>query len=164
MDTRFTGLKHFWSCVAVDRPRTEEKLKENITLYSPEGDFLDEEKIEYLASLTGVFPLGLVMTEIVRKKLEEYYVPSISEYDPKLQLCWGIVREVECKKTKNGKDYYIVKLLDDSSQVTSVKCWGIQLQKDKLHVNRPYMINPKYDEEWGFSTSGRVNNKWRLLG
>jgi len=164
MDSRFTGLKHFWSAVAVDRPRTEDKFKENIELYAPEGDFSDEEKIEYLASLTGSFPLGLVISDKVRDKLEEYCVPPISEYDSDIRLCWGIVREVENKKTKKGRDYYLVKLLDESSQVTVVKCWGVQQRKDRLYVNRPYMISPKYDEDWGFSTSGRINNSWKLLG
>jgi len=164
MDNRFTGLKHFWTAVAVDRARTEEKFKENIELYAPEGDFSDSEKIEYLASLTGAFPLSLVINEGIRSKLEEYCIPPISEYDVDLKLCWGIVREVEVKKTRKGRDYYLVRLLDDSSQMTVVKCWGVQQQKDKLHINRPYMINPRYEDDWGFSTSGRVNSSWKLLG
>jgi DNA polymerase III alpha subunit len=114
--------------------------------------------------LTGAFPLSLVINEDVRSKLEEYCVPPISEYDAELRLCWGIVREVEVKKTRKGRDYYLVRLLDDSSQTTVVKCWGVQQQKDKLHINRPYMINPRYEEDWGFSTSGRVNGSWKLLG
>ena len=108
--------------------------------------------------------MGLVISDKVRDKLEEYCVPPISEYDSDIRLCWGIVREVENKKTKKGRDYYLVKLLDESSQVTVVKCWGVQQRKDRLYVNRPYMISPKYDEDWGFSTSGRINNSWKLLG
>jgi len=70
MDERFSGLRHFWSATAVDRVRNEDKFKENVELYKPEGDFTDEEKIEYLSSLTGIFPTSLVMTAGVRKKLE----------------------------------------------------------------------------------------------
>ena len=97
-------------------------------------------------------------------KLQELHVPPSSEYDPELRLCWGIVREVEVKKTKNGKNYYLVRLLDDSSQVTAVKCWGINPDKDRLHINRPYMLYPDYDENWGFSTRGATRRMWKLLG
>ena len=48
IDDRFTGAKHFWSAVAVDRPRNQKKFDENIQTYSPEGDFNDEEKIDLL--------------------------------------------------------------------------------------------------------------------
>ena len=163
VDERFSGLKHFWSAVAVDRPRNVEKFRENVALYEPEGDFSNEEKIEYLASLTGAFPINMVMSDEIRTKLQEMFVPSISEFDPELQVCWGIVREVIKKKTKNGKDYYIVRMLDDSSQLISVKCWGVRPAVDKLHINRPYMIAPKYDEDWGFSTVGSVNRAWKML-
>ena len=39
IDHRFSGRKHFWSAVAVDRPRNKKKLNENIENYYPEGDF-----------------------------------------------------------------------------------------------------------------------------
>jgi DNA polymerase III alpha subunit len=61
MDDRFSGLKHFWSAVAVDRPRKDKKLAENIDKYYPESDFTEEEKIQYLVDLTGVFPINLVI-------------------------------------------------------------------------------------------------------
>ena len=47
MDDRFTGMKHFWSSVAIDRPKNKKRFHKNIELYAPEGDFTDEEKIEY---------------------------------------------------------------------------------------------------------------------
>ena len=39
MDNRFSGEKHFWSAVAVMRPRKEKNLLENIEKYRDEGDF-----------------------------------------------------------------------------------------------------------------------------
>ena len=39
IDERFTGMKHFWSAVAVDRPKKEKDLEVNIETYEPEGDF-----------------------------------------------------------------------------------------------------------------------------
>jgi hypothetical protein len=57
---RFTGDKHFWSAVCVDKPRTKKKLDENIEKYRPEGSFTQEEKIENYANLTGIFPISMV--------------------------------------------------------------------------------------------------------
>ena len=37
-DDRFTGAKHFWSAVAVDRPRKKQHLLDNIETYAEEGD------------------------------------------------------------------------------------------------------------------------------
>ena len=162
MDDRFVGLKHFWSAVAVDRPKSEKKLKDNIETYTPEADFTDLEKIEYLSSLTGVFPLDMVITGTVLDRLDYYKVPPIAEWDNDLGVAWFIPREIISKKTKNGKDYWILRTIDSTSTQTDIKCWGVR-KKDKIHINRPYMAKLDYDEQWGFSTRSIYYN-FKLLG
>lgn len=54
-DQRFSGTKHFWSVVAVDRPKVLTKFLENIEKYKSEGDFSENELIENLISLTRLF-------------------------------------------------------------------------------------------------------------
>ncbi|MHC4737116.1 MAG: hypothetical protein ACYTDW_22110, partial [Planctomycetota bacterium] len=83
-----TGAKHFWSCVAVDRPRKESALLGNIETYADEGDFSTEERIQYLTDLTGMFPINLVMKGDTLSQLVDNGVPAISEYDPDLKLVW----------------------------------------------------------------------------
>lgn len=163
IDDRFTGAKHFWSAVAVDRPRNQKKLDENIELYKPEGDFSEEEKIEYLVDLTGVFPMEKVITGEVLRKLQDYGVPPLGEYDPDLQLSWFIPRAIIPKKTKNGKDYWILECIDDTSTLTKVRCWGVKPNKDRIFLNRPYMAKLNYDPNWGFSTRA-IGRTFRLLG
>jgi len=163
MDGRFTGRKHFWSVVAVDRVYSKKKFLENIEAYKDEGDFTNEEEIDNLTTLTGIFPMHLVMTEGVRTKLENYYVPPISEYDPELRLVWFIPREVIRKKTKNGKPYWIVAVIDSNSVLTKFRCWGIVEGKDRVHLNRPYMARLDFDRAWGFSTRS-IRRNLRLLG
>ena len=162
MDDRFTGLRHFWSAVAEDRPRKLKHLEENILKYSPEGDFSEEEKLEYLVSLTGVFPISSVITEGVRNKLNELYVPPISEYDPELGVTWFIPRECKLKKSKNGKNFFVVKVIDDNNETNTIRCWGVDPEKDIIHINRPYMARLKYDPNWGFSTFS-VRKMFKLL-
>ena len=163
MDERFTGRKHFWSVVAVDRVYSKKKFLENIERYKDEGDFTNEEEIDNLTTLTGIFPMHLVMTEGVRQKLDNYYVPPVSDYDPELGLVWFIPREVIKKKTKHGKPYWIVSVIDSNSVLTKFRCWGIIEGKDRVHLNRPYMAKLDYDPAWGFSTRS-IRRNLRLLG
>ena len=65
-----------------------------------------------------MFPLHLVLTDRVKANLEEKFIPPISEYDPDLQVVWFIPRKVIVKKTKNGKDYYLVEVVDSNSVLT----------------------------------------------
>ena len=161
VDERFSGLKHFWSACVVDRPKNKNKLADNIEKYRPEGEFEDEEKIQHLVELTGVYPLNLVMGPDLVEKLQEKYIPRISEYDPELQVAWFIPRKIVPKKTKNGKDYWIVEVIDDSSVMTRIRCWGVR-NTDMLLVNRPYMAKLDYSEDWGFSTRS-IRHNFRML-
>ena len=163
MDERFSGLKHFWSAVAVDRPKTAKKLEENIVLYKPEGDFTKAEKISYLVDLAGIFPFHLVMSQRVTSQLQEYKIPPLGDFDPELGAAWFIPREVIVKKTRKGKDFYIVRAIDDTSKATVIKVWGVDPRTDVIHTNRPYMARLDYSEQWGFSTRS-VRYGWKLIG
>ena len=162
MDERFTGHKHFWCVVACDRPKTKKKFHENIGLYSPEGEFSKEEQIDNISSLTGEFPMHLVLDEDVKEQLSRYKVPPVGDWDNDLGVAWFIPRQVIPRQTKNGKDYWIVHVLDDTNKITYIKCWGVKPGKDIVHLNHPYMAKLNYDEQWGFSTRS-ISHTWRLL-
>jgi DNA polymerase-3 subunit alpha len=163
VDDRFSGRKHFWSACVVERPKNLKKFGENIDLFRPEGDFSEEEVIQFKTDLTGVFPINLVISTETVEKLQEKYIPPISEFDEELQVCWFIPRKITPKKTKNGKDYWIVEVIDSNNESTRIRCWGIKPHKDVIHLNRPYMARLKYDENWGFSTYA-VGKTFKLLG
>jgi len=163
VDDRFTGRKHFWSACIVDRPKSIKKFSENLELYKPEGDFSEEEIIQFKTDLTGVFPLNLVIGESVVQELREKYIPPISEFDPELSVCWFIPRAVIPRKTKKGKDYWIVEVIDSNSELTKIRCWGIKPGKDRIYLNKPYLARLNYDENWGFSTYA-IGRTFKLLG
>ena len=164
IDDRFTGAKHFWSAAIVDRPKTKKKFLQNIEAYRGEGEFTNEEKIHNIASLTGMFPTAMVMTDDLINKLDEMMVPPISHYDSDLMVAWLIPRNVALKKTKSGKSYYQIDVIDNTNSSTiTIRCWGIDPDKDKIYVNRPYLVRPKYDSQWGFSTNGRLAKTWKIL-
>ena len=162
IDDRFTGMKHFWSSVAVDRPRNQKKLDENIETYVGEKDFTNEEKIQYLDALTGVYPVHMVVDQGLLTRFENMKVPPLGEYDKALKIAWFIPKEVISKKTKNGKVYWMVNVTDSSSKIISIKCWGVNPDKDKVELNKPYFGKLDYSEKWGFSTRSLYHN-FKLL-
>tara|TARA_R110000765_G_scaffold35156_3_gene79196 strand:+ start:2274 stop:5693 length:3420 start_codon:yes stop_codon:yes gene_type:complete len=162
MDDRFTGGRHFWSAVCLERPRKEKNLLENIANFAPEGDFTDEEKIGYLVELTGVFPFSRVMKPEIYNQITKLMIPPIANYDPELCECvWFIPRKVIPKKTKNGKTFWVIEVIDDTNTLTRIRVWGVQ-QYDRIHVNKPYMAKLEHNEKWGFSTRSLRRN-FRLL-
>jgi DNA polymerase III alpha subunit len=162
VDDRFTGLKHFWSVIAVDRPRNEKKLAENIIKYAPEGDFSKTEKIEFLSDLTGLFPINQIMSEDLLYKLQEKGIMPLGDYDPELQYVWFIPRNVEIKKTKNGKTYWIVDVIDSTNTNNKIRCWSVK-PNEQIDINRPYIATLEYSDDWGFSTRS-VSKNFRLIG
>jgi len=163
VDDRFTGRKHFWSAAVVDRPKNKKKFIENIKIYGKEGDFTEEEIIHFKTELTGVFPMNLVISTDTINRLREKYIPPISEFDTDLCVCWFIPRKIISKKTKNGKNYWIVEVIDSNNETEKIRCWGVRPERDKIFINRPYMAKLKYDEQWGFSTYA-IGKSFKLLG
>jgi len=96
------------------------------------------------------------------QRLSEKFVPPISEYDQDLEVCWFIPRKIIPRKTKNGKLYWIVEVIDSNNNLTKIRCWGVKPEKDKINLNRPYMARLNYDENWGFSTYA-IGRTFRLL-
>ncbi len=162
VDDRFSGCKHFWMSCIQDKPKNEKKLEENIKLYSPETDFTREEKIEFVTDLTGMFPFDLVMTREIRDSIERNCVPALGNWDAALGVAWFIPRQVAVKKTKNGKTYWVVKAIDDTSTMTTIRCWGVK-EQDQIHLNRPYAAKLDHNKDWGFSTRS-VRHTFKLLG
>jgi DNA polymerase-3 subunit alpha len=171
MDSRFTGMKHFWSAVVVDRPKNKKKFHENIELYKAEGDFSKDELISQKSDLTGIFPFDLVMSDSVRVKLEQLPVVPISEYEVAMSvdsdqddqlLVWFVPRKLIKKKTTKGKEYWILKVVDSNNAMVDIKCWN-PTDKDTVYVNQPYMARLDYSEQWGFSTRS-IRKCFRLLG
>ena len=70
----------------------------------------------------------------------------------------------DSEEENSEENFYVVTVIDSNSAETRIRCWSVDPDKDFIHLNRPYMIRPKYSLEWGFSTYGRVNSSWVLLG
>jgi DNA polymerase-3 subunit alpha len=160
-DDRFNGLKHFWAATVEDRPKTKKKFIENIEIYSSLDDFTKEERIEQISSLTGLFPFNLAIAGKTIESLNSSCIPPISKWDKDLKIAWFIPREIIKRKTKNGKDYWIVNVIDETAAMSKIRCWGVR-DDDKIYTNRPYIGKLSYSENWGFSTRSVYHN-FRLI-
>jgi DNA polymerase-3 subunit alpha len=172
VDERFKGLKHFWSAVVVDRPKNKKRFSDNITDYKAEGEFSKNETITFKTELTGIFPFDLVMSDSIRAKLDKLPVVPISGYETAMSvdggrsddqlLVWFVPRKLTKKKTKNGKEYWIIEVIDSDNALVGIKCWGPK-DSDTIFVNQPYMAKLDYSDQWGFSTRS-IRHNFRLLG
>ena len=108
-----------------------------------------------------MYPFYHVLKDSVAEKLSEYCIPALSEFDKDLQVAWFVPREKIEKKTKNGKTYWILRCIDPGG-ITSIKCWGVRPDKDKIQFNKPYMAKLDYSEDWGFS-SRAIGKTFKLL-
>jgi DNA polymerase III alpha subunit len=163
-DDRFTGMKHLWSACVVDRPKTIKKLSENIALYAPEGEFTTDEILENTVSLSGVFPVSLVVNKEMLERFESKNIPQISEYEQDIhQACWFIMRECKLAETKSAKPkpYWILTVTDSTGTNHTIKVWGVNLAKDKVFINRPYAAIINQD---GWGKSCRSPSNLKLMG
>jgi DNA polymerase-3 subunit alpha len=161
-DNRFNNCRHLWLSTVNDRPKNKKRLEENIKDYASEPDFTEEERIENIVSLTGIFPFELVMDKKVRERIDHNCVPPVAQFEKDLGLCWLIPRKITVRQTKNGRTFWIITAIDDTCQSTDIKCWNVKAA-DKVHLNRPYITKLDYDEQWGFSTRS-VKHNFILVG
>jgi DNA polymerase-3 subunit alpha len=165
VDERFFGDKHFWSAVVVDKPKNKKKLGENIEKYRDEGDFTKAERINHLQALTGIYPINMVVPVKAYKFFEMQGIMPLSDYDKELGMGWCIPTEVNLKKTRGGKPYYQVVVIDSSMETQKVNCWGVDPKTDFIYPHRLYVLEwPQHNETWGFSTRGGLSRNWKLLG
>jgi DNA polymerase-3 subunit alpha len=171
VDDRYTGLKHFWSANVVDRPKTMKKFLTNIEKYAPEKDFSVDEVIDNMVSLIGIYPISLVMDNNLLRRLSDKAVPPIGLvsnngidpdedddlYEVDSDAVWFIPREVTIKTSKNNKKFWVLKVTDSSSAISTMKVWAVK-DSDKIYLNRPYMARIKKDD-WGISAFGPSNLK-----
>ena len=101
------------------------------------------------------------MSDKVTQQLEDNMIPPLSDFMVDIPVAWFVPREVIPKKTKNGKTYWIVKVIDSTSTISSIKCWGVR-DNDHVEINKPYMAKLDYHEQWGFSTRS-IRHNFKLL-
>lgn len=149
-DERFSGDKHFWSVVAIDRPKKLQNFEENLEKYRAEGNFTNLERIAYQINIMGSLPLSEIVNDKMMKKFHKLGLPSLSELGEDSGRCWAILTDYRKKLTKNGRPYVELDITDDSFQTRLVRCWQTEGNGILFHY-RPYLLELDYDFSNGYS-------------
>lgn len=152
MDNRFKNLRHFWECIASHRPKNEKELEKNIKEFENVEEFTNDEQVEHLTSLTGVFPFERILNNRMIAKLRKLEIAPISEHNAETNLCYFIPRVLTVKTSKNNKQYAIIDCIDDRNVSSQIKCWNFDPNKDRLTLNHCFIGKLEYSQDWGIST------------
>ena len=108
--------------------------------------------------------VAMIFPSSIMKKIKAAQVKSVSTLEGNEKgIAWFCIEEIIEKKTKNGKTYWIVEVIDSTSSLTKIKCWGVRPERAMSHINRPYLAKLDFDPPWGFSTRS-IRHNFRLLG
>ena len=127
-------------------------LPELIDKYKNERDWSRAEKITYYADITKSVSNDLIFPEAMIKRIEDKKVQSVFDIEAgNSDVGWCCITEVQVKKTKNNKQFYRLKALDNRNNSGWIRAWG---KFDK--APEPYTVwvtEVKNDKNWGMSTT-----------
>ena len=101
---------------------------------------------------------GQLLSRLERKRIRPLGAWSKADSG----FVWFIPRELVVKKTAKGRSYLILNVIDTTSTLTKIKCWGYNEATDVVYLNRPYMAKVEYSDTWGFSLKN-ISRNMRLL-
>ena len=175
-DDRFFGDKHFHDSVCEPRPKNKKKFLEQIEDKKVQGSYSLKDKIDHIATLTGMFPFDLVMSKKIRDVLDQLKAMKNCNFtidDPligykakwkKVNGKWKeeevethglllIPRDLETRKTKDGRKFLLVNAMDEESNLVKIRIYGITgTCKEWVRINFPMIIEGlSYNPQWGYS-------------
>jgi len=186
LDDRFNGIKHMWASICVARPKNPKKFAKNIAETEHYDDFSLEERIQNSADVTGVFPVKLLMNSEVLTRIEDINAFPLGRYPTNEEEAeyfeesgvpknwWFIPREIVQKTTAKGKLYYVMKVIDSTNKLSTVRVWGASGKyfdyetkrhreyNKEIYVNKIYSSPVSYSSSWGFSIHGAAS-KLKLM-
>lgn len=125
-----------------------------IEKYSEELDWNRGEKIASFVDLTSASPADLLFPDEIMEQIKNKGVKSALEIPSGgADIAWFCVTEATEKKTKNGKSFTRLKILDRDNRVGMMRVWG---RKDPIEPYTLWLAEVKHDE-WGYSATG-----WKL--
>ena len=116
-------------------------------------DWPRAEKVIHYQDIMSSVPRELIYPDGILEKLEKADIPSIvSLTGNKRGVVWGCIQEIVERKTKKGKTFYRLKMIDDANNSVWLRVWGYLPREASLYTL--WMIDATNDPNWGASTSG----------
>ena len=115
-------------------------------------DWSRQEKIANYVNLTSGVDSDLVFPPTLMERVRGKDIMSIHEIEPGARnVGWFCITEIIKKKTKNGKDFYRLRTINDEYQASWLRVWGSKV--DNLEPYTLWLADVHHDANWGFSTS-----------
>lgn len=119
--------------------------------YSDLEDWNRADKILQSFEITGTADEELIFPSKWINKLNDKNVKSISFIKPETEdIAWFMPISIEVKTTKNKKQFYKTKVIDNTFKISNLRIWGV------IEGFIPYTIwigKVKYEKAWGMSTN-----------
>jgi hypothetical protein len=101
--------------------------------------------------LTSASPQDLLFPEEIMSQIEKRNVKSALEVSQgSADIAWFLVTESDEKKTKNGKTFMRLKIVDKDSKTGMLRVWGC---KQPIEPYTMWLAEVKHDN-WGYSATG----------
>jgi len=124
-----------------------------IELSSGTIDWSRAEKVNNYQDITSTVPRDLIYPDNVLEKLEKADIPPITTLSGSQRgIVWGCIQEIVEKRTKKGKKFYRLKMIDSDNNSTWLRVWGFLPRDATLYTL--WMIDAANDPNWGASSSG----------
>jgi len=127
-------------------------LPQLISDYQMLQDWTRIEKVKNYVDLTQSVNNSLVFPDEMMERVHEKDIPSVFSVPAgEKGIGWFCAMEIIHKKTKNGKDFMRMKILDMDNNAAWLRVWG-----KFPHPPEPYTLwvaNVHNDSNWGMSTS-----------
>jgi len=131
-------------------------LDEVIKLNEDISDWSRGEKISNYVDLTSSSPSYLIFPEDVMSHLKNKGVKSAMEIaENSTDVAWFCVTAATEKKTKNGKSFVRLNIMDSENRIGTMRVWG-KLSADSVEPYTLWIAEIKRDD-WGFSAQS-----WKL--
>jgi len=144
----------------LERGEVPEILSEAIVDSSDLADWSRVSKITHAVSLLSSVDNDLVFPPAVMKKIKKANVQSIAEITGSSKgVGWFCIQEIHEKKTKNGKVYYRMRVIDNESNSVWLKVWTKFKELPELYTM--WLAEIAGSADWGPSTS---SYKMRQIG
>ena len=127
-------------------------LESELLRFKDVPDWSRAEKIQMSYELTSTADVELVFPTNLMRKLREKNVEKLTDIEPGTEgIGWCCIQDIQRKKTKNGKPFLRVKIIDDESRSAWMRIWG--KESEPLDLYTIWLIQASNDADWGLSTS-----------
>ena len=114
-------------------------------------DWTRKEKIEMQKEILNSVDNDLLFPDAVLNRLDKSKIAPIGTLrDDNRGIVWFCITDVYKKKSKNGKDFFRLKVTDDKFNTQWLRVWG---SSEKLVPYSIWIADVKSDPNWGCSTS-----------